>query len=272
MQVTGISNNYYQPNFSSWHREVFKVSGGVEKLVHRNNTSAYRDSDWWIGFGKFIIDFFNDCKHVNVYDWGCSNGAEPTTFVMHMFSNFPQSAQKFTPVFAKDYDREAIKMAKKHVLPLDFWEVHRINKFTGGKFLEFFRTLPIYYTDMFLKNERELVSYYRKNNVGGKLSKTFDAKINEEYTKYIEYKVSNILTDYDKIQPSESLVMARNFLPYLGGDIKVYELIENLSRQMRKKSVFATGGFDFEEIIPLEHHLKRCGFKKSPVYGVFYKP
>ena len=126
---------------------------------------------------------------------------------------------------------------------------------------------------MLLKSDRELVSYYRTNNVYGNLSKPFDAEFNKDYAKYIDYEVSDILTDYKKVKPSESLVMARNFLPYLGGKDKAYELIINLSKLMHKKSLLVVGDYDFEEILPLERHIVRhAGFKKSPVYGVFYKP
>lgn len=271
MQITAVSNNYYKTNFGMWHRDVYKQINGVEQLTHRNNTSIYRDSTWWIDFGRFLNKFFSGTKQVNVYDWGCSNGSEPTTFVMHMFSNFPKAAKKFTPVFAKDYDPVAIENAKKHELPLDFWEIHRINKYTGGQFLEFFRNIPLYYTDMFFKSESELISYYRKNNVGGRLANSFTAKINEDYAKYINYEISDITTDFKEIKPENSLVMAKNFLPYLG-DIKTYELMMNLSKQMKRKSVLVVGGYDLEEIMPLGRHIQKVGFKPAEVFGVYYKP
>ena len=118
MRVMSTTENYNNPMFTRWQRGVTNFINGKMEIVHRNNTSVYRNEAWWHYFCQFTDKFFEDSKHVNTYNWGCSNGAEPVTFMMHMFSNFSETAEKFMPIQAKDYDPVAIEMAKKYYLTL----------------------------------------------------------------------------------------------------------------------------------------------------------
>lgn len=272
MQIRNTAENYYKPTFKHWERTVEKTNAsGVKKIIHRNDTMTYRDHSWWRWFGEYINGFFKDSKKVNVYNWACSNGEESATFVMQMFSNFPDTAEKFTPVYAKDYDHVAIEKAKKHVLPLGLFEIYDINYYTKGKIDEFLRNVPDYYKRLVKMSGEALQNYaFRYQDIEPELTQTVYAKFNEKYAKYIDYEVSDITKDYKKINPKESLVIMRNFLPYLG-EKKTYKLLENLSKQIQEKCVIAIGDFDTDTDIL--DRIKSLGFKWSgDVDGVYYKP
>lgn len=271
MQIRSTTENYYNPNFKYWERTVIGQS--------KNDTFTYRDKGWWVRFCNYINHFFKDSTKVNVYNWGCSDGEESATFVMQMFSNFPDTAEKFTPVYAKDYDPLAIKTAKEYTLPLCIDEIYDINYYTNNKLDEFLTNIPDYYKQLINMSRIDLGHYLCKYKE--LKDKVHHAKFSEKYTKYIDYEVSNIMEDYKIIKPKESLVIMRNLLPYLEpetlhftyfGHDNVHYLLENLSNQMQEKCVIALGRMDLHENQVLNNCIKSFGFEASNVWGVYYKP
>lgn len=265
MQIRNTIGNYYNPAFKHWYSTYERnLDNGF-----MNDTFTYRDEAWWRRFGTFVNEFFKDSTKVNVYNWACSDGEETATFIMQMFSNFPDAAEKFTPVYAKDYDPVAIEMAKKYVLPLDIEEIYKVNYFTNNNLDEFLTNIPddckrLIKMSWLEFNKHVFRCQELKENV-------YQAKLNEKYAQHIDYKVSDIFEDYNKINPKESLVIIRNLL-YGLNKIHLNSLLENLSNQMQEKSVLAVGKNDCDELRSLPQLIESFGFKCSNVWGVYYKP
>jgi chemotaxis methyl-accepting protein methylase len=174
---------------------------------------------------------------------------------MQLFSSKNKEfAQKFTPIIAKDYDPEAIKMAKSGKLPIQSYEVERIQTSTNGKFREFF-------------DAPQKLQFIGKENI--------EVSLNREYSNLIDYSVANIIEDYKTIQPEDSCVFVRNFLPYLKDRTTVQRLIKDLGNHLAEGSYLAVGDFDHKGLssnrINLQELLEIAGFQPTKVRNVYEK-
>ena len=256
VQNSFVNNNSYsdkKPVFREWKRDVYRKTQDLygQELKHRNNTLFFRDGWYWSNLVDFLVNKYKNVEKVNVYNYGCSDGSEPYTFIMSLITKLgEQNIQKFFPILARDYDAVAIEKAKSNKYQLNEYEVSKILEFTSYKFGEFFDT------DKTCKNGRCL-------NVSPK----------KVLTSKVDFKVASILNDYKRIKPENSVVFARNFWPYLKED--VVKLVNRLSSQMKENSTLVIGKFDLEGCdwnnIDLEMLLIRNGFKSSNVDLVFQK-
>lgn len=214
--------NSYKVPFKSWEREVFKTTtnAAIKELKHRNDTLIYRGgSDWYWIVNKLLEKYKNTLK-VNVYNYGCSNGSEPYTFLMELLTICPKKLiDKFTPIIAKDYDPVAINVAKSNRLPISELEQTEVHKYTGKPFSTFFREV----TEL-----TDIEQYYAARTI---------------LTDKVHFRVADILEDYKNIQPDNSVVFARNFWPYLS-DENQEKLAQNLYNQLGKNSTLFIGEFD----------------------------
>jgi len=122
IQTISYCNSANSPNFKSWTREVLHKNSDqfVKRVKHRNDTWLFRDCLDWKRFGKFIVDKYKDVPKVNVINYACSNGSEAYTFLMEMFChNDFDTAMKFTPILAKDYDQKAIDYAQSGIIRIE---------------------------------------------------------------------------------------------------------------------------------------------------------
>lgn len=247
MKVQSVQNNKYTPRFSSWRREVYRpIDTYTQELKHRNNTCIYRDGSLWHQMCKFFVDKFKDVPKVNIYNYACSNGSEPYTFLMHMIANFPEEiVKKFTPIIAKDYDKTAIKIAQSKELPIDATEYEKIQFFTNNQFERFFGEY---------NPEKEI---YIPSN---------------ELTDKIHFSTADIRHDYKTIEPENSIVFARNFWPYLTTLDMIY-LARNMGKHLKEGSFLVRGyGFDNRGTNnKLDMHLFDSGFKSTKIEGVMEK-
>ena len=301
MHINSVANNSYNTKFGNWSREVYlrKDNGqitAIEKkdgnnnrlfpgeLIHRNDTCLYRDGAYWKFFTNFLIDHFKDTPKVNLYCYGCSNGSEPYTLAMQLISNYPEEAGKFLPVMAKDYDKTAIDIAKSGKIPLTKMEMDYANYYTHDKLNGFIDTSA--------KNKKrfnvKMSSFYNElsqdvNIPGFEFKQTPDMEylVNHEYTVMpllrtsVDFSVADILHDYRKIKPKNSVVMARNFLPYLEPN-KTVRLIYNLGERLKGNSLLVLGTYDMEcctehKNMDLPRLLNLAGFKQTKLENVFEK-
>jgi chemotaxis methyl-accepting protein methylase len=169
-------------------------------------------------------------------------------------SSDSKTADKFVPIKARDYDPEAIKMAKSGVLPIQGYEIEKIQEYTRGKFNEFFDV-----TKEFQLKTREMMHIPLK----------------KDYTDKIEFSIANITDDYKNISPDNSVVFARNFMPYLKSRRTIIELIKNLGEKLKDGSCLVVGDFDHLGLcmykINLEEILETFGFKQTEISNVYEK-
>ena len=214
-----------------------------------NNTYFFRLPRFWDSMLPFVINKYKDESKVNVYNYACSDGSEALSLLMALKSKFSDIAKKFFPILAVDYDEVAIAKAKRRVYEIGYIERDEINKHTDNGFNKYFTKIN--------KNIRTDKNYI------------FSA----EHCDDIKFEVANVLKNYKKIKSQNSLVMARNFWPYLSDADKV-KLAEGLSDRMRKKCTLVIGEFDLENRwskLDITKILTNAGFKQTDSNLIFEK-
>ena len=213
MQIHSIQNynKYLQPSptFGKWYRTVYQGETPLtQKILHKNNTWLYREESFWRLLCYHLAKRFNNIEHINVYNYACSNGMETYTFLMELISNYKEDfVKKFLPIKAMDYDPIAIAEARTGILEIENIEKDKINEYTRGQFNRFFEKIP------------NTKSSYR---------------VQRELTDNVIFSVADIREDYKKIEPINSLVLARNFWPYLGKQMPLNKMAKKLYEQMDK--------------------------------------
>ena len=215
--------------FKAWYREVYKPSMLVDfiehpvtrakipqaamELQHKNDTLFFRDGlNFWNKLLDIIATKYKNVQKVNVFNYACSNGSEAYTFIMSLLSKFDNNfANKFFPILAKDYDHFAIKMANESSIPISDTEFSDITKFTNNQFLRFFGESQYF-------DEQE-TGYYSTS---------------DELKSKVLFTQADILKDYKSINPSNSIVFARNFWPYIDNDGTRIKFFKNLYEHLDK--------------------------------------
>ena len=240
--------NNQRPTFTSWDREVRNANGD---LLYRNDTRMFRGDIEWEFLAHFMNAKYKDVDKINVYNFACSDGSEAYTFLISMLYNAPPSnVRKFLPIKAYGGVGKQrvlrIKKAKKGGLELSRDERFAINWDSSFGLRSFF--------------EKDKDNTYKPKAV---------------LTKNIIFKKGDITKEYKKIKSENSVVFARNFLPYLGA-AKAKELIQNLGEVMGENSYLILGNYDKcimldESDDCLDVILAKAGFKPTMVDNVFEK-
>lgn len=257
---TGI-NNKSNPNFGIWNRTVYKEVGkhNVHRLVHRNDTSFVRNigqkkamsnADSWRNLINFLVNKFNNTGKVNIYNYACSDCSELYTFLMALMSRKDKNKDlSFDKIYAIDYDKEAINKAKKGEYKLSHREYNSIQDLTDNNIGEF---LDISYDEV---------------------NKIYKAKPKDILKSKVELINADALKDYKRIKPQNSIVLARNFWPYL--EEKMPALLEKFNERLKNNSVLVIGDFDKRacpyfgfEII---REIIKKGFKQTGLECIFEK-
>ena len=256
MQVQRIQNNGYTPQFKSWGRVVYhNIPSKADYAVkHRNTTSFFRRDMDWPALTKFLVDKYKDVSKVNTYCYGCSNGAEPYSLLIQLYSRWPELvANKFMPIIAKDYDAEAIKVAKAGIVPIEEEELAVVKAVADNR-------------------EERFLDYVEKTDFGEYLltGNVWKMRYNKGYANKMDFSVADIRNDYKNIAPENSVVFARNFLPYLNTP-DLFELLRHLGEQMKQNSCLIIGAFDETDLmskrgIDIEELLSNAGFIKADDY------
>ena len=257
MQIQNIpSISYYSkaqsPSFKSWTREVMHKTSdpyALTKLVkHRNDTWLFRDCLDWKRFGNFLVEKYKDLPKINVFNYACSNGSEAYTFIMEMFSHHDYgTARKFMPVIAKDYDQTAIDYAKSGLIKIEVGEKGGVNLHTDGKFPMFFTESDLYEKDLY--EPRHMLS------------------------SNVIFSQADILEDYKTMPKDNTVVLARNFWPYLKYNDRI-ELAKNLYNHLGENCTLVIGKFDnigSWDNSPTRQILENAGFKQTQIENVFTK-
>ena len=247
MKITPINYNYNtqkykskasNPSFGEWERVVCR---STKLYNYKNHTTFFRNDLFWNGLTYFLTEHFKNTKKVNVYSFGCSDGSEPYTFIMRMLNSFEKNPKKFFPIIARDFDSEAIQRAKRNNYFLTNGEEFLINKYTDGQIKKYFN------------------DEYHGN---------YSAK--EILYDNVDFAVGDILKDYKKINPKNTLILARNFWPYVDQQYSLSNFWKKLYNHLEPGCVVAIGQFD-EDQVDMSSILRKTGFKNSPYDLIYYK-
>lgn len=252
MQIQAIQNNQYKHKPVSFRNLSRAVSGGKafgKTINYRNDTCFFRNSDIWENFVKFFSEKFKNVPKVNTYCYGCSDGSEPFTFIMSLFSNLEKKeAKKFLPIKAKDIDKEVINNVKSRELYfLKNSEKTNINQYTCGKFKDYFS---------------------EKKGIG----EIYFAQAKDILYDNVQFSVADISKDYKKIKPNNSIIFARNFWPYIKEHSLRKQFLKQLYNHLEKNSFFIIGDFDINgTACSILEEIESAGFVKTSVENVFTK-
>ena len=252
MQVSRVNNFtiqdkrcYKQANVSPAFTSVGgSISDAAGKFMYRIDTSFFRFDMPWGVFAKFIAERFNKAPKVNVIDHACSIGYEPYSIAMALKTTVGAQAKKFFPIKARDIDANNIRLAKEGFFKVDDYEKMGVDFYTKHRFPEFFKIDP---TNVFTK-------IYRPT---------------EQIKSTVEFKQSNILNDLRKIAKKNTVLLCRNFWPYLEAK-DAANLAEKLATKMRKNSLLVIGEYD--KSFRINKMLESFGFKETDIEGVFEVP
>ncbi len=201
------------------------------------HTTKYTTDGTWKGFRRTIVDNFKVAPRVNVYDFASSDGSEAYSFILSLIDELgEEEAQKFFPIKAYDIDSKMVEIAQGGSIPCDYDDVKRLAQNVTQK-----------------RNEKYYSINLLKNNY---IPFLFEAS--SELKNNVQFSQASIQSKIDSIEPSNSLVMCRNFWPYLSEN-DVREAIWKLSEKLDDSSLLVVGCFDKFSV---HQYLKICGFQE----------
>ncbi len=251
-----INRNYYSKNiyntaFTSIRRNVYNDKG---ELQHRNDTIFFRtDIGDWNNFAQYINNKFKNCDKPNIYSLACSSGDEIYSLIMKLINRYGEKgAEKFFPIYASDFDEDVIEIAKEGYILLFEEDVGLIKSEVKFKFDEYFKIL---------KKTPEIIE-----DLGLKKYSDYDfiVKVKDKLREKVEFKVSDATQECKLIKPDNSLVMVRNFWPYLKDENTRINLAGNLYKSLGNNSCVVIGSFDNTSSATAAKNLMDAGFKCNP--------
>ncbi len=253
MKINPINNRYSAPGFGT-NRRIIKDSQG--KLMYRTTTYFYRCGLDWQSFTNYILHKYKNTPKVNVINHVCSNGPEPYTLAMQLINKCGEKAEKFFPILAKDINKENIENAKNNSpIGMSDADVYLANHYTKNKFFEYFT--PVLPTD----NEDDF-AVQAKDNIRDK----------------VKFSLGDIFQDIDDIPSSDTILLCRNFWPYLD-DARRRLLIQKMQK-FDNTSLVVIGEYDTErsniEQLLLENdfiqtHINYVYTREKPIKPVYRK-
>lgn len=221
----------YNPVYRGNNREVFNKSG---KLLYKTTTYFFREDLNWTNLAEFLGKKYKTAEKVNVLNHACSNGQEPYTLAVKLIQVLGKEAKKFFPIQAKDIDFDNIESANRGRLGIKLSDMYRINYYTKDKLTSFF-TLG------------------KPENPNSDLVLIPKEKIKIK----VNFSQADILKDTSKKLPDNTVILCRNFWPYLSPAERKH-LVSNLYRNIGNNSLVITG--DFDHCTDTQELLKSHGF------------
>lgn len=235
--------NQPQINYRSTYSPNFKANANRGSFGF-NTTYFFRDGIIWDKFGDFLINKYKNADNVHIYNYACSEGAEPFSLAMLLIKKLgKEKAQKFFPIIASDIDDGILKNPALGII-----------KPSGGDLLKINMTLEKDYSDFYELNEGFQVNKELRDRV-------YTGKVKPILRDAVVFTQRNILNDTHNIQRDNSVVLCRNFWPYLSSDEEREKLAIGLAERLGDNSMCVIGDFD-----------KKCGIGKFFLDRQFINP
>jgi len=218
----------YMPNFTATSREVRE--GG--KVLYRNSTHFFsNDIKNWSKLADKIIEKYKYAHKVNSYCLGASKGDEVFGMVMLLIEKLGlKDAQKFFPFKAVDIDETMIKAAHNEEINVSILDINNIKNLLG-------------------ENHKKYISFdYDFRKIEGEEGNYCKARLSPTVRNAVVFEKADASEYAKKIQPENTLVMARNFWPYLPSRNDQIKFSEELGKRLEKNSMCILGSFDVDRI------------------------
>lgn len=241
LTINSTNSNKCNVNFGMY---LHTVRNNVGRLIYRGDTSIFRNDLDWTKVCQFILDKYKDAPDVQIIVHACSDGEEVYTLVSKLLTmETEENLKKYFPIIARDIDKEHIALAKKGVFEMESFEE------SGAKF--------------YLKNK--LYKFFNPLKIG----KSTTIQATDILKNKVQFEVSDILEDVDKLHFRNKILFARNFMPYLSLENKA-KLIDKLAKRFDSTSTLIIGDYDKE--YGVDRILRQWGFRESSIENVFEKP
>ena len=234
MRISPISHK--QPKFNANSRWVYDKNG---MELYKTTTYYFRDDLNWEDIIKYICKKFSDVPKVNFINHACSSGMEPLSFIMSLIIHAPEYVKKFTPILAKDIDKENIEMAKKGMCGVssdDFLRVERMTKGCYKNFLDLRQSDDL--KNLFIMSPKKIL------------------------TDKVIFQQGDIFDDIEKMPKENTFLSCRNFWMYLPPK-KQEELACRLGNHFSSGSTVLLGYLDTLDATA-DKLLQKYGFKRCP--------
>lgn len=236
-------NNGPNPRFTSNNREVYGTINGAKKLLYRTNTCFFRDDLRWNEFADFLIKKYQNTPKVNVYSYGCSEGAEPFSLAMLLIEKLgKEKAKKFFPIIASDIDSKILENPKKGIITPSKEDLENMGSVLGSNYTKYITF------DSNFNIDTELEDEICKGRIKPILQDT------------VIFKKANFIDDLNNIEPDNSIIICKNFLNYYNNHTEQRPLIKRLGERLNSNSFCLLGDFDGNDMIQL---FEEMGFKET---------
>lgn len=215
--------NSTKQSFTSNYRNVKTLAGDQ---LYMNNTWYFRADILWGKLVDFLADKYKNVDKVNVYNYACSEGAEPFSFAMMLMEKLGEGAKKFFPIMASDIDKKILKNPKRGKVTISESDIKGFERNIGDNYKK--------YLDF--KNNKFRHSYFLNADVrNGHIKSILKDKV--------IFEQKDIITDITNIKPDNSVILCRNFWQYLDEDLQS-ELPCKIYTHLGENSICIVGDFD----------------------------
>ena len=245
------NKNICNPSFKSYYQPVTEVLG---RPISTNNTSFFRAELEWNKFTDFLIKKYQHTDKVNIHCYACSDGAEPFSLAILLIKKLGEGAKKFFPIIASDIDPKILENPKKGKVILSDCDIVNIEDELGTDYSKFIK-----HNDDF-----KLLKEYNAHD------EVCEGTVSPEVRKAVVFKSYDIMDNITNIPAQNTVVMARNFWPYLPEE-KQQSLAKKIANQLSDTSTLVLGTFDKRESSAI-NAITDNGFKDTSVDHCFEKP
>ncbi|MBR1776160.1 hypothetical protein IJ750_03690 [bacterium] len=238
--VINFNQPKYNPCFNSYSEKKL-----ADDYSFYTTTTFFRNDLDWDSFVRYIDEMYKADDKVNIVCHACSNGEEAYSLAAKLITVLGEKAKKFFPIIAKDLDYENIDLAKRGLFQVTDDELRTMRWQTGYNLERYF--------DVLSKKGEKLI----------------DIAVRPELKDKVIFSQGNILEDVEKLPNENTILLCRNFWPYLPKE-SVLELAQKLGKILTKSCSIVLGNFDMFNGWP-NKHLYENGFFDSEIYGMFTK-
>ncbi len=229
MRINYLPNyNFYQSGINKFSPSVHRLNPAFKSYSERKSCKDYtfltdtlffRDDMDWENFVEYIDNNYKNTPKVNIICHACSDGEEPYSLALKLISKLGKKAEKFFPIIAKDIDSDNIQKAKDGIFRISKTELRNMKIHSNNNLDKYFH-----------------IVYHNDEYIYAAAKPTIKSKI--------IFEQSNILEDIDSIKPGNTILLCRNFWPYIKPEEKAKELASKICSKLGLSDIVVIGYYD----------------------------
>lgn len=254
MILTNLSTHNYYSNIINRNKSIeHKYHPSFTAYSERKSCSEYpfytdtlffRDDIDWENIVKYLDSCYRCADKVNIICHACSDGEEAYSLALKLISELGEKADKFFPILAKDIDSDNIQRAKDGIFRIMKCELDAMRSHSNFNLDKYFHI--VYHNDEYIY-----------------------ASAKPAIKSKIIFEQSDIFNDVDTLKSGNTVLMCRNFWPYMPKE-KAKTLASKICSKLGESDMVLVGYFDmFNGLV--HKLLYDNGFEGNDIRGVFRK-